>query len=57
MDSSKNYWSASSAIGLYMCKQIIEKNMNGSISVQTKILDNGEKGAEFVIELPKAEKS
>ena len=42
-------------IGLYMCKQIIEKNMGGSISVQNKTFENGEKGAEFIIELPKAE--
>ncbi len=44
-------------IGLYMCKQIIEKNMDGSISVQNKMLEHGEKGAEFRIELPMAEKS
>lgn len=44
-------------IGLYMCKQIIEKNMGGSISVQNKTLENGEKGAEFIIELPKTEKN
>ncbi|WP_309496781.1 HAMP domain-containing sensor histidine kinase [Sulfurovum sp.] len=42
-------------IGLYMCKQIIEKNMAGSITVQNKTLENGEKGAEFLIELPKSE--
>jgi signal transduction histidine kinase len=40
-------------IGLYMCKQIIEKNMGGTIFVQNKTLDNGEKGAEFIIELPR----
>jgi len=44
-------------IGLYMCKQIIEKNMDGTIFVQNKTLDNGEKGAEFVIELPKPEEN
>lgn len=43
-------------IGLYMCKQIIEKNMGGTIFVQNKILDHTEKGAEFVIELPTVEK-
>ena len=40
-------------IGLYMCKQIIEKNMGGNISVQNIIYENGERGAEFMIELPK----
>lgn len=39
-------------IGLYMCKQIIEKNMNGSIYVQNKLFSNGENGAEFMIKLP-----
>ncbi|RLA69173.1 MAG: hypothetical protein DRG09_06440 [Epsilonproteobacteria bacterium] len=39
-------------IGLYMCKQIIEKNMNGSIYVQNKLFSNAENGAEFIIELP-----
>lgn len=40
-------------IGLYMCKQIIEKNMGGHIFVQNKTFENGEKGAEFIIQLPK----
>ena len=42
-------------IGLYMCKQIIEKNMNGSIYVHNKLFPNGENGAEFIIELPNME--
>ncbi len=42
-------------IGLYMSKQIIEKNMDGTLTVQNNVLPNDEYGAEFMIELSKIE--
>ncbi len=45
-------------IGLYMSKQIIEKNMQGSISIQNKVFEYESKqytGAEFTILLPSNE--
>jgi signal transduction histidine kinase len=48
--------SQGTGIGLYMCKEIIEKNLKGSLSIENRSFDyQNEKqyGACFIIKLPK----